>query len=210
MGKKYFDLMRAMVIIVFLFFTGCAGPSSVQTYSTQGCDIRGASIGVLSFYCAIPNVGNLVSDALSANLMDSRCRIIERTYLAEILEEHGLGQSGITEKFDYQAIREIVNVDYFIVGNVQALTSRYSSLDSRMTAAKTTIRTSGATARIVAVETGEVVMTLIYNPSHPVEISPAELGKTLAESIKGAMDGKKEAQGRSKGGRFHLKSAAKD
>ncbi len=193
MGKKYFYLMRATVITVVLFFTGCAGPSTVQTYSKEGCDIRGASIGVLSFYCAIPDVGNLVSDALSANLMDSRCKIIERTYLAEILEEHGLGQSGITEKFDYQAIRKIVSLDFLIVGNVQALASRDSSMDSRMTVAKTTIRSSGATARIVAVETGEVVMTLIYNPSSPVEISPAELGKILAESIKGAMDGEKEA-----------------
>ena len=193
MSKMHFDLMRPAVIIVFLIFTGCAGHSSVQTYSTQGCDIRGASIGVLSFYCAIPDVGNLVSDALSANLMDSRCKIIERTYLAEILEEHGLGQSGIPEKFDYQALRKIVSLDFLIVGNVQALASRDSSMDSRMTAAKTTIRSSGATARIVAVETGEVVMTLIYNPSSPVEISPAELGRILAESIKGAMDGKKEA-----------------
>lgn len=192
MSKKYFDLMRATVIIVFLFFTGCAGPSSVQTYSKEGCDIRGASLGVLSFYCAIPDVGNLVSDSLSANLMDSQCRIIERTYLAEILEEHGLGQSGITEKFDYQAIRKIVNVDYFIVGNVQALASRDSSMDGRMTAAKTTMRTTGATVRIVAVNTGEVLMTVIYDPSRPVEISPAELGKTLAGSIKGAMDSKSQ------------------
>ena len=193
MSKKYFYLMRATVITVVLFLTGCASPSTIQTYSKEGCDIRGASIGVLSFYCVIPDVGNLVSDALSANLMGSRCRIIERTYLAEILEEHGLGQSGITGKFDYQAIRKIVSLDFLIVGNVQALASRDSSMDSRMTAAKTTITSSGATARIVAVETGEVVMTLIYNPSSPVEISPAELGKILAESIKGAMDGKKEA-----------------
>jgi curli biogenesis system outer membrane secretion channel CsgG len=192
MSKKYFDLMRAAVIIFFLFFTGCAGPSSVQTYSAQGCDIRGASMGVLSFYCAIPDVGSMVSDALSANLMDSRCKIIERTYLAEILEEHGLGQSGITEKFDYQAARKIVNVDYFIVGNVQALATRASSMDAGTTVAKTTIRTSGATARIVDVNTGEVVMTVIYSLSRPVEKSPAEIGKTLAESIKGAMDGKKE------------------
>ena len=194
MSKKYLDLMRATVIIVFLFLTGCAGPSSVQTYSAEGCDIRGASIGVLSFYCALPDVGNLVSDALSANLMDSRCRIIERTYLAEILEEHGLGQSGITEKFDYQAIRKIVNVNYFIVGNVQALASRGFSKDGGRTAAKTTIETSGATARIIDVNTGEVVMSVIYNPSRPVEKTPAEIGKTLAESIKGAMDGKKETQ----------------
>ncbi len=193
MSKKYFDLIRATVIIVFLFFTGCAGPSTVQTYAKEGCDIRGASIGVLSFYCALPDVGNLVSDALSANLMDSRCKIIERTYLAEILEEHGLGQSGINEKLDYQAIRKIISVDFLIVGNVQALASRDSSMDGHMTAATTTIRSSGATARVVAVDTGEVVMTLIYNPSSPFEISPAELGKTLAESIKGAMDGKKEA-----------------
>ena len=191
MSKMHFDLMRPAVIIVFLIFTGCAGPSSVQTYSAQGCDIRGASIGVLSFYCALPDVGNLVSDAISANLMDSRCKIIERTYLAEILEEHGLGQSGITEKFDYQAIRKIVNVDYLIVGNVQALASRDFAMSGDMNGAQITIRTSGATARIVDVNTGEVVLTVIYNPSRPVEMSPAEIGKILAGSIKGAMDSKK-------------------
>jgi curli biogenesis system outer membrane secretion channel CsgG len=190
MSKKYFALMRATAVVVFMFFTGCATLSSVQTHSAQGCDIRGASIGVLSFYSALPDVGNLVSDSLSAHLTGSQCRIIERTFLAEILEEHNLGQTGTTETVDYRAIGKLVSVDYLIVGNVQALSSRDLVRKGGTATAKTTIRSSGATARIVEVNTGEVVMSVIYNPSRPVEISPEEIGKILAKSIRGAMDGK--------------------
>jgi curli biogenesis system outer membrane secretion channel CsgG len=91
-----------------------------KSYSTPSCKIVGKALGVLPFYSDIPSVGVLVSDTVGANLIDSGCKVIERSYLASILEEHGLSQTGITESIDYRKIAKITSVDYLLVGNVEA------------------------------------------------------------------------------------------
>ena len=102
--------------------TACASPTPPipKSYSTPSCNIAGKVLGVLPFYSDIPSVGFLVSDTVGANLIDSGCKVIERSYLASILEEHGLSQTGITENVDYRKIGKIASVDYLLVGNVEA------------------------------------------------------------------------------------------
>ena len=109
-------------VVLALVLGACASPAPPipKSYSTPSCKIAGKALGVLPFYSDIQSVGLVVSDTVGANLIDSGCKVIERSYLTSILEEHGLSQAGITESIDYRKIGKITSVDYLLVGNVEA------------------------------------------------------------------------------------------
>jgi curli biogenesis system outer membrane secretion channel CsgG len=168
--KRNSPLMMAIFAVFFLLSTSC---TSVKSYSKPGTTLRGARIGVLPFDCSLPDIGNTVSDTLGANLLGSECTIIERTYLLRILEENGLSMTEIGGNPDYKEIGKISNVEYLLVGSVTA--------DIRRKA----LFISAATAKIVDVATGEVVVTATAaaRGRGSEYINPVMMGEALAKGI---------------------------
>jgi curli biogenesis system outer membrane secretion channel CsgG len=154
-----------------------------RSYSTPSCKVAGKALGVLPFYSDITSVGLVVSDTAGANLIDSGCKIIERSYLATILKEHGPSQTGITESIDYRKIGKITNVDYLLVGNVEAKERSKFLVLGRFAQGGQYTEISGATARIVDVFTGQVVVAVTWHKKKPAR-DPIMVGEELASAIK--------------------------
>jgi curli biogenesis system outer membrane secretion channel CsgG len=156
----------------------CASPAppNPKSYSTPSFKIAGKALGVLPFYSDIPSVGFLVSDTVGANLIDSGCKVIERSYLASILEEHGLSQTGITESIDYRKIGKITSVDYLLVGNVEVKERSNFLMLGKFASGEQYTEISGATARIVDVTTGQVFIAVTWHKKKPTK-DPVMVGE---------------------------------
>jgi curli biogenesis system outer membrane secretion channel CsgG len=156
----------------------CASPAppNPKSYSTPSCKIAGKALGVLPFYSDIPSVGFLVSDTVGANLIDSGCKVIERSYLASILEEHGLSQTGITESIDYRKIGKITSVDYLLVGNVEVKERSKFRMLGKFASGEQYTEISWATARIVDVTTGLVIIAVTWHKKKPTK-DPVMVGE---------------------------------
>jgi curli biogenesis system outer membrane secretion channel CsgG len=140
--------------------------------------ITGGRLGLLPLDCNKPKVGNVISDTIGHNLLDSPLVIVERTYLARILEEQKISLTGLTESIDYSRIGKMSNVDYLLLGTVTMVDHPYRR------GFYTTC--SGATARIVDVVTGEVIIGVVYDTTQ-VELKwqrPTQIGEALATALK--------------------------
>ena len=179
LGVGFFTYAEPTLVIA------CASPAPPlpKSYSTPSCKIAGKALGVLPFYSDIQSVGLVVSDTVGANLIDSGCKIIERTYLATILKEHGLSQTGITESIDYREIGKITNVDYLLVGNVEAKERSKFLVLGKFARGNHYTEISGATARIVDVTTGQVIVAVTWHKKKPA-YDPIMVGEELASAIK--------------------------
>jgi curli biogenesis system outer membrane secretion channel CsgG len=140
--------------------------------------ITGGRLGLLPLNCNVPKVGNVISDTIGHNLLDSPLVIVERTYLARILEEQEISLTGLTESIDYSRIGKVSNVDYLLLGTVTMVDHPYRG------GFYTTC--SGATARIVDVITGEVIIGVVYDTTQ-VDLQwqrPTQIGEALATGLK--------------------------
>jgi curli biogenesis system outer membrane secretion channel CsgG len=140
--------------------------------------ITGGRLGLLPLDSNKPKVGNVISDTIGHNLLDSPLVIVERTYLARILEEQKISLTGLTESIDYSRIGKMSNVDYLLLGTVTMVDHPYRR------GFYTTC--SGATARIVDVVTGEVIIGVVYDTTQ-VELKwqrPTQIGEALATALK--------------------------
>ena len=150
--------------------------------------ITGGRLGLLPLDCNKPKVGNVISDTIGHNLLDSNLVVVERTYLAKILEEQGISLTGLTESIDYSRIGKVSNVDYILVGTVTMVDHPYSwGFGYGLSEKKGSYTTcSGATARIVDVVTGEVIIGAVYDTTR-VDIEwqrPTQIGEALATALK--------------------------
>lgn len=140
--------------------------------------ITGGRLGLLPLDCNVPKVGNVISDTIGHNLLDTPLVIVERTYLARIVEEQGISLTGLTESIDYSRIGKLSNVDYLLLGTVTMVDHPYrGSFYTTCT---------GATARIVDVVTGEVIIGVVYDTTR-VELKwqrPTQIGEALATALK--------------------------
>jgi hypothetical protein len=87
--------------------------------------ITGGELGLLPLDCNVPKVGNVISDTIGHNLLDSPLVIVERTYLARILEEQKISLTGLTESIDYSRIGKMSNVDYLLLRTVTMVDHPY-------------------------------------------------------------------------------------
>jgi curli biogenesis system outer membrane secretion channel CsgG len=151
----------------------------------------------LPFYSTAPDVGAAVSDSLATNLMDANLILIERSYLLNVLVERNIVRSEIpdstqspgtiikgVESLDLPKLDALNLVDYLLVGTV---TSSMSSMAVNsygfMGSGVTRMTTLGASARMIDVRTGEVVLSLSYSPATIYDV-PYDIGKTMAKAIK--------------------------
>ena len=114
MNRKIFGLTLPLIILLF-FLASCS--HSVKSYSKPNLQIEKGKLGILPFSSNIPEVGYVVSDTIGAYLLDSGVDVMERTYLAGVLEEQNVTyiEPGLP---DYRKIGEAARVDYLLAGNV--------------------------------------------------------------------------------------------
>jgi hypothetical protein len=107
MKRKHYLLGSSLIALVFLL-TSCA--SSVKSYSKPDLSIEKGRLGILPFSSNIPEVGNVVSDTIGANLLASGFDIVDRTHI----------------------IGDVTNVRFVLLGNIA-----FSSATARVVDAST-------------------------------------------------------------------------
>ena len=155
---------------------------------------RVGKLGIPAFRCSNPEVGTMVADSVASNLVGTNLTIVERGYLAEILREQGLTLTGLTETSDYRRIGHLMNVDFLLVGTLGLLEGVAYRGFGKFSSLRSYSYVSNASARIVHVDTGRVVVSCVYRiPSGAGSdywTDPAVVGKTIGEALKEALEKK--------------------
>jgi hypothetical protein len=193
MNRKNYGLMVVLALLV-----ACApGPDDwreVITIQTTGSPFRVGKLGILPFSCNNPVVGDMVADSVAANLLDSPFAVIERAYLVALLQEQALSITGFTETSDYRKIGNLANVDFLLVGTVGLL----EGVSYRWGKASKYSFVTDASARIVSVETGQILVSCSYQiPSgggSKYWMQPTVVGKTIALALKEALEKKRKSK----------------
>ncbi len=159
MKRKHYLLGSSLITLVFLL-TSCA--SSVKSYSKPDLRIEKGRLGILPFSSNIPEVGDVVSDTIGANLLASGFNIVDRTHMARLLGEKNISHLEVDSP-DYKKIGDVTNVRFVLVGNIAF---------------------SSATARVVDASTGETLIIAIFQPSKIIGTASAvDIGNSLAKSL---------------------------
>ena len=168
MSRRTYGLM---LLFVISFFVLASCSHSVTSYSKPDLNIEKGKIGILPFSSNIPEVGSVVSDTIGAYLLDSGVEVVERTFLAGVLEEQNVSYIEIDIP-DYKKIGEAARVDFLLVGNVAF---------------------SSASARIIDAATGDVLLIAIFQPNKVSGSATAvDIGESLAKSINKELAGMKK------------------
>jgi curli biogenesis system outer membrane secretion channel CsgG len=179
-------MKKINVIIVFciLLFSISCNQAIIKTSSKPNLQINPqSSLGILPLHASYPESGAAISDAIGTNLISSKMRIIERTYLTNILEEQGLSLSGATETVKYDKIGKITNVGYLLVGNATTMErTTVSGLKFNRSQNEYLCITS-VTARIVDVSTGEIVVSCDYTVPKNKWAWPNLIGEDIAKAL---------------------------
>ena len=121
--------------------------------------------------------------------------VIERTYLADIVKEQGLSLTGLTQNTDYTKIGHLADVDFLVVGSVGILEiNSYRGYGGIFTTGKSFSYINNASARIVDVYTGQVMVSCFYKlpggAGNSDWLDPNVVGEALAEAIEDALEKK--------------------
>ncbi len=156
----------AVLVLAFLMLSCTAHEYPYTVYSRPGANVSDAKIAVLPFSSTTREVEFLASDLVSQNLIKNGFRIVDRSYLQNILQEQEVSLTGLTKDTSLQKIGKLVEADYLLVGTVRVETKVESSgvafkkLSFSGVEQKEFI--SGMSIRVLSVETGEVVIGSPY------------------------------------------------
>jgi len=142
-----------------------------EVHSKPGLNIKKGKLGIIGFDCVVPSFGNEVSDVVGTYLINSQFTVVEREYLAQILQEHELSADGSKESINYKQIGKLSSLDYLLVGDVSVRSPRWR-------------RVTGATARLLDLRAGELLVSVVYTPPRKGWAAPNYMGEALAEAIK--------------------------
>ena len=123
---------------------------------------RVGKLGMPPFRCSNPQVGGMVADSVASNLLETNLTIVERGYLAEILREQGLTLTGLTEMTDYRRIGRLMDVDFLLAGTIGPLEGVAYRGFGKFSSLRSYSYVSNASARIVHIDTGRVVVSCVY------------------------------------------------
>jgi curli biogenesis system outer membrane secretion channel CsgG len=185
-----------LLLLVVMLIVACA-PSpgkwqKVVKVTTISKEFRVQRLGILPFRCSDSSVGDLVADSVAANLLDSDLIVVERTFLTAIVQEQGLSLTGLTETTDYSKIGHLADVDFLVFGSVGVLEFKSAAGWMGITKAKSFSYIDSASARIVDVSTGQVVISCSYRlpggAGNSDWLDPNVVGEALAGAIKDALE----------------------
>ena len=174
--RKYVSIILTIISIVVI---GCATTKVFVKNPERIQKIH--KIAVLPFVCNKAEIGYNIAESLSANLVMSRFTVIERGQLKKLLIEQGLTLTGVIEN-NQLIIGKIKGVDAVIVGS--ATTKRGFA---GMIYGGVIDYVSNCSARLVDVETGEVLLATNFTAESASTMSgvttASEVGESLARKI---------------------------
>ncbi|MBN2522868.1 MAG: hypothetical protein JXB24_06315 [Bacteroidales bacterium] len=104
--------------------------------------------------------GKVVADVMVTQLLTlNKYQVIERSQLQKVLSEHNLSQSGVIDAVTAQEVGKILGVDAVIIGSVTEYQMKKGHVPLYVTNIQTRGYTVGASARIVSVESGEILFS---------------------------------------------------
>lgn len=153
---------RASVVVDGL---GAVARELSSGYSVKRPDVRGETLAVFTFRCPPDlekrQVGYAVAELLIGGLAETaKFKIVERSELTRVLDEHALGLTGALDQDTTVRIGRLLGAKLGVMGSVDALGNQYQ-----------------VTARIVDLESGEVLANAFREL--PREAFDAEAGRYL-------------------------------
>lgn len=146
--------MKRLEIIVLLVLLGlacgCSGAPTKVVFENPQHIKTIKTIAVLPFVCNRSQTGQIIADALAANLDESRFAVIEQDRLQHLLDEQGLTLKQISE--DHRsAVGKLKGIDAVITGSASVrVFGGYTE------------HVAESTARMIAVATGETLLEVNF------------------------------------------------
>jgi len=169
--------MKLLFVVCLLFISGCATTKEFVKNPQRLESIR--RIAVMPFNGNNTDIGNAVAESLSANLLNSRFTIIERTQLDKLLAEQGLSLTGVLQN-EQSIVGKIKGIDAIIVGSTTTARGFAGLLNGGYRD-----YVSNCSARLIDVATGEILFAVTYTSSGPRNqhgfVMPSDVGEMLAE-----------------------------
>ncbi len=105
-------------------------------------------------------IGTSAADILINYLVESKqFRVVERTQIQSVLQEHKLEQSGVTNAATAVQIGKLLNVRFLAYGAVTNFGMREEASDVILYQQKQQIAECAVTVRLIDVETGEILLS---------------------------------------------------
>lgn len=105
MEKRWLGLVTIIVLFLFELPLGCAAPQKL--------------VGVLEFEGGKNGLGRIVTDALVTEIAkDSKIRVIDRVHFSALINEQGLGYTGLVDANTAASFGKISGINYLIMGAV--------------------------------------------------------------------------------------------
>jgi len=170
-------VLRFFVCLLLIVSCRHAAPDAHLAFTRSdakpGVRFQGGKLGILPFDCEIPATGAAVSDVVSTNLrVGTPLTVVDQLQLENALRDKGLSASGIAQGKEYSKLGVLSgDIDYLLIGQVAV----YSPTRSIIT---------GATAKLVDVRTGEMLITATYTPPKKGWGTAQYAGDSLGAAIK--------------------------
>ncbi len=173
--------MRTVCIVCLFCIVACA-TATTKKFVNNPQRLRSIQrIAVIPFTANNTDIGNAVAESLSANLLNSRFTVMERTQLDKLLAEQGLSLTGVLQ--DHQSIiGKIKGIDAIIVGSATISNGFAGLLNGGYRD-----YISNCSARLIDVTTGEILFAATYSSSKPRNqhgfVTPTDVGEILAQEF---------------------------
>ena len=163
-----------IAIIFVLSITSCAGGPSVSTYKRPNATLSTSNpIAVVPAKFGQPN-DLMLPDALATELLMLGFNVVERTVLAQMVNEKGLNLTEILNGEEYFKLGEHVNIQTVVIVN--------STIEG--------VGVANATCRVIDIKTGEMLLSTTYTqpaPNTPIYArhhTLTDTAKAIAETFK--------------------------
>lgn len=119
--KSIFLLFLAVTLAVCIIFTGCGPRVAIRSDYDFRKIVR---IGVLKFnssqiqYLSSYDPGSAVADEFVFQFLNRGIKVIERSYIENIIKEHNLWKSGNIDPATIKKMGKILGVDALVMGTV--------------------------------------------------------------------------------------------
>lgn len=115
-----------VVIIVFFAFTGCAGKRIVEKKTETIYSVAVFLFKNTLMDKSIDNLKEGIAETITTQMVTSqRFKMVERTQLNIIMEEHRLDLTGIIDPETVKEIGKVLGVEFIVTGSFQKIGNRF-------------------------------------------------------------------------------------
>ncbi|HTG01503.1 MAG TPA: CsgG/HfaB family protein [Nitrospirota bacterium] len=171
--------MKLICVVCLLMLAACASTKEFVKNPQRLKTVQ--RVAVIPFAGNNAEMGYAVAESLSANLVNSRFTVVERTQLDKLLAEQGLSLKGVLQD-EKSIVGRLKGIDAIIVGS-STTSNGYAGLMH----GGYRDYVSSCTARMIDVATGEILSAVTYETSRPRNqhgfVTPADVGEMLAQKF---------------------------